>query len=159
MLLAPVQRLEYDQDLPLTLEQAWDFFSRPENLASITPPELAFEVISPLPQRMYAGMIVSYRIQPFPGVVVPWTTEITHVREPFFFVDEQRTGPYRFWHHQHQFVPVGQGVRMTDLVHYQVGWGVAGHWIAGAMVRRRLEAIFTFRRQRLGEMFAAVPPS
>ena len=97
MIFAPVCRLEFEQLLPLTLSEAWDFFSRPENLAKITPENLAFEVTSPLPERMYAGMIVNYRVRPLAGIAVPWTTEITHVVEPVFFVDEQRSGPYRLW--------------------------------------------------------------
>jgi ligand-binding SRPBCC domain-containing protein len=153
MIYAPVCRLEYEQVLPLTLADAWDFFSRPENLAEITPQNLSFEVTSPLPGRMYAGMIVNYRVRPFAGIVVPWTTEITHVVEPFFFVDEQRSGPYRLWHHQHRFAQLDGRVLMTDLVHYQLGFGPLAHYLAGGMVRRRLEEIFNYRRQKLCELF------
>ena len=153
MLHAPVCRLEFQQLLPLTLPEAWDFFLRPENLAEITPPDLAFEVISPLPERMYAGMIVNYRVRPLAGITVPWTTEITHVVEPVFFVDEQRSGPYRFWHHQHSFAEIDGQVRMTDLVHYQIGFGLPGHWLVGGLVRRRLDEIFDYRKQKLFELF------
>jgi len=155
MFHAPVCRIEFEQDLPLTLPEAWDFFSRPENLARITPPDLAFEVTSPLPQYMYAGMIVSYRVKPFAGLAVPWTTEITHVVEPVFFVDEQRQGPYRFWHHQHHFNGRNGGVRMNDIVHYQVGFGLPGHWLAGGLVRRRLDAIFVYRKETLTALFGS----
>ena len=153
MIFAPVCRLEFEQLLPLTLSEAWDFFSRPENLAKITPENLAFEVTSPLPERMYAGMIVNYRVRPLAGIAVPWTTEITHVVEPVFFVDEQRSGPYRLWHHQHSFAEVDGQVRMTDLVHYQVGFGLPGHLLAGGLVRRRLDEIFDYRKQKLFELF------
>lgn len=155
MLYAPVCRLEYEQRLPLTLSEAWDFFSRPENLAEITPDNLAFEVTSPLPERMYAGMIVNYRVRPLAGIAVPWTTEITHVVEPHFFVDEQRSGPYRFWHHQHSFAEVDGHVRMTDLVHYQLCFGLPGHLLAGGLVRRRLGEIFAYRKQKLSELFGS----
>ena len=155
MLYAPVCRLAYEQHLPLTVPEAWDFFSRPENLAEITPENLAFEVTSPLPERMYAGMIVNYRVRPLVGIAVPWTTEITHVVEPLFFVDEQRSGPYRFWHHQHSFAEVDGHVRMTDLVHYQLCFGLPGHLLAGALVRRRLDEIFTYRKQKLSELFVS----
>ena len=120
---ARLRRLECRQLLPVTPAAAWEFFSRPENLARITPPDLGFEVTSPLPERMHAGMIVTYRVSPFGRLRVPWVTEITHVREPEFFVDEQRSGPYRFWHHQHHFRAVADGVEMTDLLHYRLPFG------------------------------------
>lgn len=150
---APVQNLEFVQELPLTLEQAWDFFSCPSNLATITPADLGFEVISALPERMYAGMVVCYRVRPLLGITVPWMTEITHVREPVFFVDEQRSGPYRFWHHQHCFEPIEDGVRMVDRVHYQLPFGWFGHALFGRIVARRLDAIFAFRRAILQQTF------
>lgn len=155
MMTAPVCRFESEQELPISLKDAWDFFSRPENLVEITPNNLGFEIISPLPQKMYAGMIVSYRVRPLFGIPMKWTTEITHVHEPFFFVDEQRIGPYRFWHHQHMFSEIESGVRMKDLVHYQVGWGLPGHWLSGSIVRRRLREIFTYRKDALTKRFAS----
>ncbi len=153
MIYAPVCRLEFEQSLPLSLAEAWDFFSRPENLARITPPDLGFEVTSPVPERMYAGMIINYRVRPLAGVALPWTTEITQVAEPVYFVDEQRSGPYRLWHHQHHFTEVDDRVRMTDLVHYQVSFGLLGHWLAGGLVRSRLDEIFYYRKQKLLELF------
>ena len=150
---ARLRRLECRQTLPLTPAAAWEFFSRPDNLARITPPDLGFKVTSPLPERMYAGMIVSYRVSPFAGLRVPWVTEITHVREPEFFVDEQRSGPYRFWHHQHHFRTVASGVEMTDLVHYQLPFGAVGDLLAGGLVERRVTAIFAWRRKVLTELF------
>ena len=150
---APLQSLFRQQDLPISLEEAWAFFSRPDNLAKITPDDLGFEVTSRLPEQMYAGMVVSYRVRPLTGVAVPWVTEITHVREPFFFVDEQRSGPYRFWHHQHLFDRIDGGVRMTDLVHYQLPFGWPGHLLAGSLVANRLAHIFNFRTRVLAEQF------
>jgi len=146
-------RLECRQCLPLSLAHGWDFFSRPDNLVRITPPDLGFEVTSVLPERMYAGMIVSYRVNPFGRISVPWVTEITHVREAEFFVDEQRSGPFRFWHHQHHFQEVAGGIEMTDLVHYQLPFGWLGNLLAGRLVERRLSAIFAYRRQRLETLF------
>lgn len=159
MLFAPTQRLEYQQDLPISIDEAWDFFSRPDNLARITPANLGFEVTSPVPERMYAGMIVTYRVRPLFDIAIPWTTEITHVREPFFFVDEQRSGPYRFWHHQHLFEMIDGGIRMTDRVHYQVSFGLLGHWLMAALVRDRLDEIFRFRQNVLTEMFGVMEKS
>lgn len=153
MIAAPLRRLEARQTLPIDAAQAWDFFSRPENLARITPPNLGFEVTSALPERMYAGLMVTYRVSPFGGLKVPWVTEITHVREPEFFVDEQRSGPYRLWHHQHRFRPVAGGIEMTDLVHYQLPFGPLSDLFAGWLVEKRVAAIFAYRRQVLDELF------
>ena len=150
---ARLRRLECRQLLPLTLAATCEFFSRPDNLARITPPDLGFAVTSVLPERMYAGMIVSYRVSPFGGLRVPWVTEITHVREPEFFVDEQRSGPYRFWHHQHHFRAVADGVEMTDLVHYQLPFPPLGDLLAGRAVDRRVNAIFAYRQQVLAKLF------
>ena len=150
---APLHRFACRQRLALARPDAWEFFSRPENLARITPPNLGFEVTSALPERMYAGMIVTYRVQPFGGLWVPWITEITQVREPEFFVDEQRSGPYRLWHHQHQFQVIDGGVEMTDLVHYQLPFGRLGDLLAGGTVARRVAAIFAYRQQVLAQLF------
>lgn len=155
---ARLHRLACHQLLPLSLPEAWEFFSRPENLARITPPDLGFEVTSPLPERMYAGMIVTYRVSPFGRVGVPWVTEITHVREPEFFVDEQRSGPYRFWHHQHHFRAVDGGVEMSDLVHYQLPFGPLGDLFVARTVKRRVTKIFNYRRRMLEQLFGSFPP-
>jgi len=150
---ARLHRLECSQLLPLTLAEAWDFFSRPDNLARITPPNLGFEITSPLPERMYAGMIVSYRVSPFGGLCVPWVTEITQVREPEFFVDEQRSGPYRFWHHQHRFIANANGVSVEDIIHYAVKGGPLGQLLNRVLVRPKLNEIFEFRRRTLTTLF------
>lgn len=140
------------QLLPITQETAWDFFSNPRNLPLITPPELGFQITSPVPEKMYAGVVLSYTVTPFLGVNVDWTTEITNVRELEFFVDEQRFGPYRFWHHQHFFQQVQGGTEMTDVVHYLIPFQPFGRLAAG-FVRKKLERIFDFRCQVLEKLF------
>jgi ligand-binding SRPBCC domain-containing protein len=151
-----LHRFECRQYLALALPDAWEFFSRPENLARITPPDLGFEVTSPLPERMYAGLIVTYRVRPFGNLSVPWVTEITHVREPEFFVDEQRRGPYRFWHHQHHFQAVAGGVAMIDLVHYEIPFGWLGDILCVRAVAQRVAAIFAYRREMLTKLFGTL---
>jgi ligand-binding SRPBCC domain-containing protein len=148
-------RLEQKQFLPVPVEQAWEFFANPANLPLITPLDLGFRITSPLPEQMHAGMIVTYTVTPFAGVQVDWVTEITHLEKPSFFVDEQRFGPYRFWHHQHLFRKLSTGVEMTDLVHYALPFGMPGR-MAAPLVRKRLHAIFGFRRQVLERCFRAV---
>ena len=142
-----LHRLDARQVLPVTLAEAWDFFSDARNLARITPPSMGFEVTSELPGKMYAGMIIEYRVRPLLGVAVQWVTEITHVEEHVRFVDEQRFGPYRFWHHQHHFRPVDGGVEATDIVHYALPPG--GGAVRGLLVEPRLREIFDYRRTAL----------
>lgn len=141
------------QRLPISLPEAWSFFSDPRNLSRITPPSLGLEVTSDLPGVMYPGMIITYLVRPIPWVSVGWVTEITHVREPVLFVDEQRFGPYRFWHHEHHFREVEGGVEMEDIVHYALPFGTIGRVFGGPLVRRRLEQIFSFRRRFLVREF------
>jgi len=149
----PLELLERLQTIPIPLAEVWSFFGRPENLASITPPWLGFRVTSAPQETMYAGMIISYTVSPLLGLALPWVTEITHCSQPHFFVDEQRLGPYRFWHHQHHFREVAGGVEMRDLVHYQLPFGPLGS-VASGLVRRRLEAVFDYRREAVQRLFA-----
>ena len=142
-----------EQFIPADPARVWEFFATPRNLEDMTPPNLRFQILSDLPPRMYTGQIIDYRISPFPGVWLSWRTEIRHVREGEYFVDEQRAGPYKFWYHEHRFAPANGGVRMTDRVTYDVGWGPFG-WLAEKLwVRRQLEQIFTFRARRVAELF------
>lgn len=143
------------QQLPISIHAAWDFFSDPRRLAEITPPWLGFRVTSDLPERMYAGMIVTYQVRPFGRIPVNWVTEITHVQAPFLFVDEQRCGPYRLWHHQHLFKENAGGVEMTDLVHYALPYGPLGRLLNRFSVAQRLHEIFNFRRTRLEQFFGS----
>lgn len=153
-----VERFERVQILPISLAKAWDFFGRPENLATITPPWLCFRVTSPPQDSMYAGMIISYTVSPLLGLPLAWVTEITHCDPPHYFVDEQRLGPYRLWHHQHHYRAVPQGVEMRDIVHYSLPFGPLGR-LAAPLVKKRIEAIFEFRRQVVLERFGNVEPT
>jgi ligand-binding SRPBCC domain-containing protein len=141
------------QTLPLSLDHAWAFFSNPANLCRITPAWLGFCLTCPPPATMYAGQILTYTIRPLPGLHMRWVTEITHVRKPRFFVDEQRMGPYRFWHHQHLFRETLQGVEMSDIVHYSLPLGPLGDVVHALWARGRLNAIFDFRHKTLADLF------
>jgi len=146
--------LRYQQELPTSLEQAWQFLSAPENLKVITPPYLDFQITNDVVGRkMYPGMIITYTIRPLLRLPIRWVTEITHVREPYYFVDEQRFGPYAFWHHQHHLEEVSAGVRMTDEVSYRLPFGPLGDLLHSAFVRKQLTEIFTYRRERLATLF------
>lgn len=144
-----VKQLYRKQVLPIGLDEAWTFFSRPENLSDMTPPWLKFRIVSQLPEEMYQGMIIEYRITLPPGIPTTWVTEITQVREKSFFVDEQRLGPYRFWHHQHHYREVEGGVLAEDIVHYQVPFGILGEGLVGWYIDRMLVRIFDFRSEYL----------
>ncbi|MDA0350983.1 MAG: SRPBCC family protein [Chloroflexi bacterium] len=148
-----LHRFETVQTLPVGLAAAWDFFSDPKNLAVITPPEMSFEVTSPLPERVYAGLMVTYRVRPLLRIPVQWVTEITHVDEGRYFVDEQRLGPYRVWHHEHHFSEVAGGIEMRDIVHYAVPLGPLGDVLDRLVIGKRVEEIFAFRRRVLERRF------
>jgi ligand-binding SRPBCC domain-containing protein len=149
-----IYQLERKQILPISIEKAWDYFSSPHNLKEITPPDMGFEVkILPENQKMYAGMIISYTVRPMFSIPIGWVTEITHVHEPYYFVDEQRFGPYEMWHHQHWFKEISEGVEMTDLVSYKIPYGIFGRIADKLFVRKRLEDIFNFRYKTLEKVF------
>jgi len=146
-------RLHAVQRFPASLAEAWGFFSAPRNLQKITPPWLSFEVLSDPPERITPGLLIEYRVRPLWGVPVRWLTEITHVVEPSLFVDEQRYGPYRLWHHQHRFRAIGGGVEMEDEVHYWLPGGPFGRAGHRLLVRRRLAEIFDYRREAVERIF------
>ena len=148
-------RLQRIQHLPISRNEAWQFFSQPLNLPEITPAWLGFRLNSAIPERMFAGMVISYRIKPLFGIPATWISEITHVHEPEYFVDEQRFGPYRFWHHRHIFKPAENGTRIFDIVHYAIGFGILGQWVQRLMVAPRLDNIFNYRCERLKHIFSA----
>ena len=145
--------LTQTQTLPLSLDRAWEFFSNPANLSRITPDWLAFTLTCAAPASMYAGQVLTYTIRPMPLLRLRWVTEITHVREPYFFVDEQRIGPYRFWHHQHHFQETDSGLLITDQVHYALPFGPLGDLAHALWVGKRLQEIFSYRRSVLSGMF------
>jgi ligand-binding SRPBCC domain-containing protein len=146
--------LEQEQQLPISLEEAWDFFSSPRNLDAITPPDLGFRIVHCPGDKMYEGQIITYKVKIAPAAWVSWVTEIKAVEERRAFVDEQRAGPYRFWHHRHAFEETDEGVRMSDLVHYALPFGPFGGIAHAMFVRRKLEWIFESRRRILAERFA-----
>lgn len=148
-----LHRKEYKQFLPISLEEAWDFFSAPQNLNEITPPEMKFEILTKDIPRMYAGQIIQYNVTPFPLVKMGWVTEITQVEEHKMFIDEQRFGPYSFWHHQHIFEPQNGGVMMTDILHYRVPLGVVGKLVNALVVSSKVEGIFEYRFKLLENKF------
>jgi ligand-binding SRPBCC domain-containing protein len=145
--------LKRRQLLPISLTEAWKFFSQPLNLPQITPPWLELKLTCTVPEMMHAGMLITYRLKPLLGLPVTWISEITHAREPEFFVDEQRFGPYRFWHHQHLFKTVKDGTEISDIVHYAFGFGMLSPLLDRLFIQPRLKNIFEYRSDKLNQLF------
>jgi ligand-binding SRPBCC domain-containing protein len=149
-----VYRLHRSQHLPISLEEAWPFFSSPRNLEAITPAFLNFEITSELPERIYSGLIITYRIAAVAGIPMTWVTEVKDVEPLRRFVDEQRLGPFRFWHHEHRFREApGGGIVMEDTVHYVMPWGWLGQGMHRWFIGARLREIFDFRRECVAGMW------
>ncbi len=144
--------LSKEQYVNATLAEAWDLLKNPANLDLITPEDLKFQIISPVPEEMFNGLIVEYRIQiPWIGVH-KWVAEIKHIKEMHSFVDEQRIGPYNFWYHYHQIDTEGGGVKLTDRVYYEVPYGILGRTLHVLFIRKTLERIFDYRQKKLAEL-------
>ena len=142
------------QILKANLEEVWSFASNPANLQKITPGYMGFEILTKdLSDKMYAGMIISYKVSPLLGIKMKWTTEITHVEEYRYFIDIQHEGPYRFWHHQHHFKEYHNGVLMTDILTYKPPFGFIGSIANSLIIKNKLKHIFDFREKKMNEIF------
>jgi ligand-binding SRPBCC domain-containing protein len=141
------------QAITISIDEAWNFFSNPNNLPKITPPWLNLKVTSELPDKMYEGMIITYKVYPFLGIPSNWVTEITTVKEKTFFIDEQRFGPYKFWHHQHHFKEIDEGVEMKDIVSYALPLDPLSRLLNNILVEKKVEGIFSFRKGLLEDLF------
>jgi ligand-binding SRPBCC domain-containing protein len=139
-----------------SLDELWNFISVPENLSKITPPEMNFKITfqSALDNNSaYAGQIISYKVSPLPFFRASWVTEITQVQEKKFFIDEQRFGPYSFWHHQHIIAETDEGVEMRDIVSFKLPFGLLGNALGGWFVKKQLRKIFNYRTLKMKEIF------
>jgi ligand-binding SRPBCC domain-containing protein len=142
------------QLIPAPIEDVWEFISSPKNLKEITPDYMGFEITSEnLSEKMYQGMIISYTVKPLLGIRMIWVTEITHIEEMRYFVDEQRIGPYSMWHHQHFFEPTDDGVLMTDIVSYSPPFGFLGVLAKRILIQKQLNNIFNHRQNKLKNRF------
>jgi len=144
---------ERTQELPISVARAWEFFSSPKNLQVITPSYLDFQIKTKFPEKMYEGLFIGYTVKPLFGIPIEWVTEITHVKENVFFVDEQRKGPYTIWHHEHHFEEIEGGVRMLDRVSYQIPLGFLGEMVHPILVEPKLKEIFNYRWNKVEELF------
>ena len=150
----PVYTLEAIQQIPAAPGEVWEFISSPANLKKITPGYMGFEVTNKnLTDKMYPGMIIIYKVSPLMGIRMTWVTEISEVRELEYFVDEQRVGPYKLWHHQHHIAAIEGGVLMKDIVNYAPPFGFLGGVVNSLFIRKQLFEIFDFRKRKLEEVF------
>jgi ligand-binding SRPBCC domain-containing protein len=143
------------QRLPISSEKAWDFFSSPANLKELTPDYMGFDITSGFSagDKMYTGMIITYKVKPIAGIPLNWMTEITHIEDKKYFIDEQRFGPYSLWHHQHWFKEIEGGVEMIDKVNYKLPLGFLGDIANTIFVKKQLEGIFEYRYKKLEQLF------
>ncbi len=147
-------RLQYKQIVPTSLEECWDFFSDPANLKLLTPKRLSFVTTNAnLHSKMYAGQIITYRLCPIWKFSCEWVTEITHVVPMKYFIDEQRFGPYSFWHHEHRFTSLEEGVEMTDTIYYKVPLGPFGRFLNYIKIEKDITDIFTYRQTQIEKLF------
>jgi ligand-binding SRPBCC domain-containing protein len=142
------------QTINRPIEEIWDFISNPDNLKKITPDEMGFQITSEnIPAKMHEGMIISYQVTPLFGIKTTWVTEITHLKEHSYFVDEQRVGPYKMWHHQHWVEATPNGTLMTDIVSYQPPLGFLGSIANKFLIKRKLNEIFEYRTNVMEDLF------
>jgi ligand-binding SRPBCC domain-containing protein len=151
-----VFKLKYSQKLPLSLNQAWDFLSSPNNLELITPKNMDFRITDWDQKKAYPGQIIQYTVKPMFGLKLNWVTEITQVRDKEFFIDEQRFGPYSFWHHKHFLKEVDGGVLMEDVIHYKIPFGPLGYILNFLFINSKLNSIFKYREEELTKIFGKI---
>jgi ligand-binding SRPBCC domain-containing protein len=150
---AGIHIINSEQELPISMDEAWAFFSTPANLETLTPKNLQFKILSSSHDTMVEGQIISYKIKLMPLVWINWVTEIKQVEDNHFFVDDQRSGPYKIWHHRHTFTETENGVLMQDQVHYLLPFGFIGKIVHTLFVKAQLKRIFSYRTEMLTERF------
>ncbi|MDT0555071.1 SRPBCC family protein [Patiriisocius hiemis] len=148
-----IYQLNSKQSIPISKQEAWEFLSNPKNLKVITPDYMGFHILSGGDRPMFAGQIIEYIVTPVFGIKTKWVTEITHVKEGNYFVDEQRFGPYSLWHHKHFIKEIEGGVEMEDIIHYKVPMGILGQMVHPFLVEPKLNEIFNYRKAKLEELF------
>ena len=148
-----IYTLHKTQKLPISLDKAWEFLSNPENLKVITPDYMSFDIVSKIDRPLYTGQIIQYIVTPLLGIKTKWVSEITHIEDKKYFVDEQMYGPYSLWHHKHFIEEIDGGVLMEDIIDYKVPLGFLGRLAHPFLVKPKLEEIFNYRQKKLEELF------
>ncbi len=155
----PVYQFYREQQINANLEKVWDFISTPKNLQKITPEYMGFEITTNhFSEVMYPGMIITYKVRPIFNIPMTWVTEITHVKNQEYFVDEQRVGPYAMWHHEHILIKNNAGVLMKDLVTYKPPMGILGAIANSVLIKKQLNNIFDYRSKVVDKIFSMKAP-
>lgn len=141
------------QNLPITIDEAWEFLSNPRNLKIITPDYMGFSIETGAERPLFSGQIIQYLVTPIFGIKTKWVSEIKHVEHKKYFVDEQRFGPYSLWHHKHFIREITGGVEMEDVIDYAVPFGILGQLAHPFLVQPKLNEIFEYRRKKLVALF------
>lgn len=154
IIMAAIYQLKTEQKIPANIQTVWDFISSPRNLKKITPSYMGFQITNePIAEKMYAGMIIAYKVTPILGIPINWVTEITQVKDLEYFVDEQRVGPYAIWHHEHRLNKIDGGIVMEDIVSYKPPLGFLGDIANTVLIKSQLNSIFEFRFQAVEKEF------
>jgi len=149
-----LHQIKTTQLIKSDIDSVWEFMSSPKNLAKITPSYMKFEILSDLGDgKMYQGQIIEYYVRPLLNIKLHWVTEITHVKEKEFFVDEQRFGPYSFWHHKHLFKQTDKGIEMSDIIHYKLPAGIVGKIANELFIKKQLNEVFRYRNEVVNNFF------
>ena len=148
-----IYQIKTKQKLPISAKKAWEFLSDPNNLAEITPRYMNFKILSGADRSIFAGQIIQYKVTPVLGITLKWVTEITHVKENEYFVDEQRFGPYSLWHHKHFINEIDGGVEMEDIIDYKIPFGILGQIAHPLFVKNKLKQSFKFGEKKLIKLF------
>ncbi|SFU66259.1 Ligand-binding SRPBCC domain-containing protein [Pustulibacterium marinum] len=152
-------QLKGTQKLHISMEEAWKFLSDPKNLKTITPDYMGFDIVSGSTGEMFEGQIIQYIVTPVAGIKTKWVTEITHIKDKTYFVDEQRFGPYALWHHKHFIEEIEGGVLMTDIVDYKLPAGIIGQLVHPFLVKPKLREIFSYRAEKLKAIYGELQES
>ncbi len=149
-----IHNLERSLTLPTDLDTAWEFISTPRNLDAITPDDMSFSILTDVPEVMYDGLLIEYRVGiPLIGSQ-RWLTEIKHIKDRHSFVDEQRIGPYSLWYHYHEIKEVEGGVHFFDRVTYTLPFGPLGSLAHAIYVKSELARIFDYRKEAMTRIFS-----
>ena len=143
-----LNEINSEQFINIKIQNVFDFFSKPENLQEITPKRLGFNIITPGPIEMEKGTVIDYYIK-ISYIPIRWRTIITNYNPPYKFVDQQIKGPYSFWHHTHTFSKLNGGTLIKDNIKYLVPFGIIGKIINKIWIKRDLENIFDYRKNKI----------
>ena len=154
--IVKIFKIHTKQNLPITIDEGWNFLSDPRNLSIITPNYMNFKITDCDFKPVYQGQIIQYTVKPILKIPLKWVTEITHVVDKKYFVDEQRFGPYSLWHHKHFIKEIEKGIEMEDVIHYKIPGGIFGEFLNTLFIKKQLSEIFNYRKSKLTEIFGQI---